>query len=135
IMLVPDTTPRAGPLAGLEGAYAVAGGRPLFVLAVDLPLVDNGVVEPLIADSIGQDAARISVAGHRDQPLCGLYGGSVGSVVKEVLSSEDRSMAHLLRRLALVERVPVDPAKLLNVNTPEDLDEALRRSGLPPSTR
>jgi molybdopterin-guanine dinucleotide biosynthesis protein A len=135
VTLVPDTTPGAGPAAGLDGAYGLANGRPLFVLAVDMPLVDSAVVMTLTADPIGEDAVRIPVAGNRDQPLCGLYGGSVDSVVTAVLDSGDRSMAQILKRVATVERVPIDPEKFLNVNTPDDLDEALRRSGLPPSTR
>lgn len=135
VVLLPDTVPGAGPLGGIDAAYGYAAGRPLVVLAVDIPLVDRKMLSLLIDTPIGPDSARIMVQGDRDQPLCGLYGSAVGAVVREVLATADRSMAQVLKRVEAVERVHTDPWKLLNVNTTEDFEEALRRSGLPPNTR
>ncbi len=134
VILLPDTVQDAGPLGGIDAAYIHAAGRPLLVLAVDMPLIDSGTLRNLIDTPIGPNAVRVMVAGDRDQPLCGLYGSAVGVVVREVLTTADKSMAQVLNRVEVVERVHADPEKLLNVNTPEDLDQALRRSGLPPNT-
>jgi molybdopterin-guanine dinucleotide biosynthesis protein A len=134
VVLLTDTVPDAGPLGGIDAAYRHAAGRPLLVLAVDMPLIDREILEHLITTPIDPQAVRIMVAGGRDQPLCGLYGSAVGMIVRETLTTVDRSMAQVLKRVETVERVLADPEKLLNVNTTEDLEQALRRSGLPPST-
>ena len=135
VVLLPDTVPGAGPLGGFDAAYGHAAGRALLVLAVDMPLVDHATLLTLVDEPISPNVARIIVAGDRDQPLCGLYGSGLGVIVREVLTTTDRSLAHVLKRIETVERVQADAEKLLNVNTAEDLEEALRRCGLPPNTR
>ncbi len=63
------------------------------------------------------------------------YGSGVSALVRKALDSDDGSLAALIKGLHRVERIEVDPETFVNVNTPEDLQDVVRRSGLPPSTR
>lgn len=136
--IVPDIEPLLGPVGGLRTALAYAAGRPVFVLACDMPWVNRQVVELLLrlppgeavsgrgADWSRRAAARVPVDGGRPQPLCGLYGAGCLAVVERALGRELRSMFELLEELE-TERLPVDrkaawyhPHLFTNVNDGED---------------
>jgi molybdenum cofactor guanylyltransferase len=126
--------PGRGPAAGILGGAAAYPGRPLLVLACDLPRVPAGLLAELV-NSPESDWALPCWAGGRE-PLCALYGPAAlarlaarverGSFALHDLEGEGGlSVRHLegedLRRFG-------DPAEIfLNLNTPEDL-ERWRRS-------
>jgi molybdenum cofactor guanylyltransferase len=116
--------PGQGPAAGILGAAAAYPGRPLLVLACDLPRVS---VE-LLAELASSDALDWAVP-RWDQglePLCALYGPAALAVLAQKglraphrLAEEDLAIRYLegdeLARFGPPEEV------FLNLNTPEDL--------------
>jgi molybdopterin-guanine dinucleotide biosynthesis protein A len=135
--VVSDRVQDRGPLAGLDAVLRYAGGRSVFVLACDLPLVGTEIVRAIVAAAAGEgrrnndpDGARawVARAGGRLQPLCGLYNGACLAVVERSLAADFLSMRELLSRIEVTEvRVPrPGTATLLNVNRPEDLELARR---------
>lgn len=71
VWLEPDE-PRH-PLAGVVEALRRAGGRPVVVLACDLPLVTGALVRDLLAVDAGGAPAVVARADGRLQPLCARY--------------------------------------------------------------
>jgi molybdenum cofactor guanylyltransferase len=69
-MSVPDG-PGKGPAAGILGAAQVFPGRPLLVLAVDIPRIPAALLEEIAGSSA--DLVIPRWAG-RLEPLCALYG-------------------------------------------------------------
>lgn len=130
-----DTVAGAGPLTGLDAAYGIADGRAVFLMAVDMPFVDDVTVRRIAEPPIAPEAARVPVTGERRQPLCAVYGGDLGSLVRQHLEGDDRSMARLLSGIEVVEYVEVDERPMVNVNTAADLEAVLRELGPPRSTR
>lgn len=61
------------PLAGIVEALRRAKGRPVVVLACDLPLVTGAQVAALVNASSGGAAVVAAQAGGRLQPLCARY--------------------------------------------------------------
>jgi molybdopterin-guanine dinucleotide biosynthesis protein A len=135
-----DERPGHGPLSGLATGLRWSvelGRRGLLVLACDLPLVTTEVLEAIIAAAHpGLDA----VVAEADvpsgvQPLCGWYAAEALSSIEDALAHGRLSVREILTRLR-VERVLVaddaDGVPLLNVNTPADLDEALRQTPASP---
>jgi molybdopterin-guanine dinucleotide biosynthesis protein A len=118
-----DPIPDAGPLAGILAALEHAAGRPVFVCAVDLPLVSASLVSSLVEPEMSAAAARVAIQSDDGtvQPLCGVYGPGVGDLIRTRLDRGHRSVFGLLAELDVVEHVPVDPHTLTNVNTPQDL--------------
>jgi len=107
------------PLTGVVHALDAAGGRPVLVLAVDLPLVTAGLLRELaLSDATGAPAV-VAVAGGELQPLCARYEPASRAVLAAALPDGRVLDAVRALRPALVEAG--DPALLANVNTPEDL--------------
>jgi molybdopterin-guanine dinucleotide biosynthesis protein A len=119
-----EREPRQHPLVGLTEALALAGGRPVLVCAVDLPLITPDLVRRLASTS--PEAGSAALASHEGeaQPLLGCY----YPTALEALRAEppNVSVRDAVARLAPTV-VEVDDAELLlNVNTRADLQRAAR---------
>jgi molybdenum cofactor guanylyltransferase len=103
------------PVAGLVHALRAAKGRPVVVLACDLPLVPPSLVRLVARSPLdGRRAAHV-----RGQPLCGRY---EPSALRDLMDAPAGArLTDVVAALGprLVEPLGVDD--LLNVNTPEDL--------------
>jgi molybdopterin-guanine dinucleotide biosynthesis protein A len=131
-----DDPSGSGPLGGVASGLRWAGelGRSgLLVLACDLPLVSSALVGAL-ADAARTDVdAVVPAVGSQTQPLCAWYAVGVLPTVEERLARGQRSMHGLLEHLR-VQRLRWAPegrageVELLNVNRPEDLEDARRHA-------
>ncbi len=115
------------PLAGIVEALSRAGGRPVVVLACDLPLVSPGLVRDLVAADAGLAPAVLVQAGGRLQPLCARYEPQA----LELLRGFDPGGRTVEQVQALGPALlEADPALLRNVNDAEQLaqvEELLNR--------
>jgi molybdopterin-guanine dinucleotide biosynthesis protein A len=121
--------PGRGPAAGILGAAAAYPGRPLLVLACDLP----GVPAALLADLAGSTACDFAVPRWRGgvEPLCALYGPAALVVLSEnvggglhaphLLAGDGRLAVRFLEGDLLPRFGPPEEV-FLNLNTPEDLE-------------
>jgi molybdopterin-guanine dinucleotide biosynthesis protein A len=133
--------PGRGPAAGLLGAVRAAPGRPLLVLACDLPGVPAGLLAALAGRAERADPAGGSAEGGPDlvlprwargvEPLVGWYGPRALSALAAQVAAGEYSLGRLVERAGLAvawledEALESfgDPEELFrNVNTPEDLD-------------
>lgn len=126
VHVLPDRLPGHGPLAGLDAAFSYAGGRSVFVLALDMPFVSSSTVHALIDPRPDAMGATIAKSEGRVQPLCGIYGSGLAERVRDIVGSGDRSMARLLDALDDVRWVEVDARSTMNINSVEDLEAALK---------
>jgi molybdopterin-guanine dinucleotide biosynthesis protein A len=120
---VPDLRTGCGPAGGIEAAllHARASGHEgAFVLACDLPLVDETTVRAVLS-SLGDSLAAVPVHddGSRVEPLCAVYRVECLPVLARALDGGRYAARELL---AAVGGVPValSGAVFLNVNTPAD---------------
>lgn len=128
---VRDTVIGAGPLAGLQAALTAGGGRPVAVLAVDMPAVDAAWFHRLWAKC---RAGVGAVARHEDgyEPLAAIFPGEALPEVAARLARGERSMQELVRalvrrrRLKVVRLAEAERWRVANWNRPED---AWPRSG------
>jgi molybdopterin-guanine dinucleotide biosynthesis protein A len=120
---VPDRKTGLGPLAGVEAALLSAferGCDGAFVLACDMPLVDERTVRAVVAALGDGRAAAPAPDGGRDiEPLCAAYRVSCLPVVVRALE-EGRLAAHELFAAVRGRTVALPTERFLNVNTPED---------------
>ncbi|MFV1999716.1 MAG: molybdenum cofactor guanylyltransferase [Acidimicrobiia bacterium] len=131
---VTDVIAHGGPLSGLDAVYRRAEGKAVFLLAVDLPFVDAGVIREIAGPGVESTGTRVPVTRGRLQPLCALYGADLGPHVRDHLESDDRSMFGFIASIEDVDLVEMDPDVFENVNTAEELSAALKRFGQHRST-
>jgi molybdenum cofactor guanylyltransferase len=128
VTIIPDRVPDSGPLGGIDAALEAANGRPLLLLACDLPNVTTPFLQYLISQLSGADAVvpRTERGYH---PLCAAYAASCRVPVRQRLDAGLLRVQDLLGELTVRvmdtrELAPFGGANhlLANVNTQVDLD-------------
>jgi molybdopterin-guanine dinucleotide biosynthesis protein A len=124
-----EATETVHPAAGIAEALRRAAGRPVLVLACDMPLVPPGLLLDL-----AQRRAALAVprAGERFHPLCARYEQSLLAPLEQAVAAGE-ALQDVIAGLApeLITEAELeafgDPETILfNVNTPADLERAER---------
>jgi molybdopterin-guanine dinucleotide biosynthesis protein A len=98
----------------------------IFVLSVDTPFVHQVIIDKLIgALDDNYDAIIVRTPGGI-HPLCGIYSRTLEKPLLKMLQEDDHKLGKLLKN-AKVNYIDIaDEDALLNMNTPEDYDKALK---------
>ena len=122
--LAPESQPGSGPLAALADGVAAlrrAGfSGPALVLSTDLPRIDTATLMTL-ARWPGASSVVPLLAG-RPQPLCARWSAAHLDAVTDMVAAGERSMQALLARSGITLTGAIDPRKLSDADTPEELD-------------
>lgn len=115
------------PTAGFVNAFRyLKDDNMIFVMSVDTPFVHQAIIDKCItlADH-HYDAIIIRTPGGT-HPLCGLYSRSLEKPLMSMLHKGDHKLSRLLDN-AKVHYIDIDDEEaLLNMNTPEDYQKALK---------
>jgi len=97
-----DAFPGAGPLAGLHAGLKHSKTDRCFVLACDMPLASDQLIQDVVARSQhSHSAAVIPAGGGRLQPLCGVYStGLLDSLERFMTERTHRPVFAYLDRIA-----------------------------------
>ena len=132
--IIADEPSIAGPLGGLVSALffgAKSGCEFVLTIPADMPFLPLNLLERLLRE-IGQHGCAIAGSGGHAHPVCGLWRTSALDHVAGYLTTEKRSLNGFAARIGCQDvewpRQPLDP--FYNINTNEDLAEALRRAGI-----
>jgi len=127
--VIADDASGHGPLAGIATALRVADGRPVIVLAWDMPFVSPELlIELRRRGSAGVDAV-VPLHGGQREPLCAWYAADAAAVCRRLLESGERravALAENLPRVAWLEDADLaalgDPQRMFtSVDTPDAL--------------
>jgi molybdopterin-guanine dinucleotide biosynthesis protein A len=111
------------PLAGILHALGLSRGRPVLVVAADMPFVTPAFLGELAARPLRGAAAAVPRSDGRLQPLCALYTTSAASLLRAAMARGDSASAAVEMLGAVVVDVE-DPRPFFNVNGPDDLLQA-----------
>jgi len=111
------------PVFGVHRAL-IDAGRKCFILAVDYPLITSALLGDL-AERFEASMARMLVPWSEGYPhvLCAGYSHALLPVIEARISRRQYDLRGLA---AGAESVPCEGFELMNVNTPEELEEAER---------
>jgi molybdenum cofactor guanylyltransferase len=133
--VVPDRLPNAGALGGVYTALCEAAGSHVLVVACDLPFLTAPLLGRLMALADDRCDAVVPRTADGRQPLCAVYARRLAEQVRRQIESGRLKIQDLLAAIRVLELgpddiAPFDPDGLLflNVNTPDDLDRAVRLS-------
>lgn len=129
---VTDEKEGSGPLGGLVAALrvaAAAGAEVAFVCATDMPLIEAGLVDELVAGLTDSTDAVIAHDAQRDHPMAGVYRTRVADTLEGLVDAGELRMGAAIDAVH-TRRVSVsDENWLTNVDAPEDLHR-LRATGV-----
>ncbi|MCX7640595.1 MAG: molybdenum cofactor guanylyltransferase [Pyrinomonadaceae bacterium] len=124
-----DAIKDRGALGGIYTSLKFSSSPLTLVLAVDLPLVEPSFICRLIRAAIEMDTdATVSIDEKGFiQPLCAIYRTDkcLPKAEKLILERENASVKDFLAELSMV-KVTSKTKQLLNVNTTEEYEEALK---------
>ncbi len=123
---IPDLRHDAGPLAGLEAAFARAPEAAWLVTACDLPLLTSSVLQCLreARDPDREATCFISRFDGKPEPLCTIYEPASAKALAHNLSKKTYCARRFLSSLDRRELDLPEKSALDNCNRPEDLQEA-----------
>lgn len=133
---VEDAYGEIGPMSGVLSAMDQEPGAAWFVLACDLPYINELAVRELLD---GREPNRMATAFMASdgffEPLCAIYEPRSALLLKERLAAGRYSLRDVLTDADVRMVCPPEDRMLTNVNTPEDLEEvrarlAAERAGL-----
>ena len=138
ILSVPDVYPQWGALGGVHAALTACKRDWAIVVACDLPFVTSGLFHHLASLRLDHDAVVPVQQDGRPQPLAALYRvDPCLQTATELIESGHRRPLDLLetvqtRWVAFAEIRNLDQAEqfFVNINTPEDYDDAIRGHSL-----
>jgi molybdopterin-guanine dinucleotide biosynthesis protein A len=128
-VLIADENPGEGPVGGLLSAFRIARGRPVFISAVDVPMLTPDVIRSLAEPLATGTTVRIAQVDGEDQPLVGVYGPGVEELVRARFEAGTRSVLGVLDGLDNIDRIEIHSDELFNVNDQADYDRLIERYG------
>jgi len=129
-----DRTDDDGAIAGLLAGLVHAGGRPVLLLAVDLPLVPVALLQSL-AEELADGDGIVPLSPRGPEPLCAAYGPACLPAIRRCLARREKKMTAFWPGVRVRTLPPPalvrfgDPETMfINVNEPADLRRAARLS-------
>jgi molybdopterin-guanine dinucleotide biosynthesis protein A len=132
--VVEDVYRDCGPLGGIHAALSASIAEQNLILAVDLPFLEVYFLEYLIAEaSKSQAMVTVPDVGGKFQPLCAIYRSDFLSLAEDALRNHQNKIDLLFTAIETriiredeLTRSGFSSEMFRNLNTPEDLKDALR---------
>jgi molybdenum cofactor guanylyltransferase len=136
LRVIGDDLPGQGPLAGIAAALDKARTPTVFVVACDVPDIDQRFLRRLLAEARRADCAAPRRADGKWEPLFSAWSRSALPAVRAALAEGKRKIDAVFPRVRTTAVDLVDGAWLRNLNTPRDVADYLARrdDANPPST-
>ena len=127
--LICDETPETlyAPTAGFQAVFNTLGEEQLFIISVDTPFIGEQEISALLEqDDDGLDAviAKTTTGTH---PLCGIYHRSLLPAFEKMIQEKKHRLGQLLQRANTRYLLFDDEAPFMNLNHPQEYQEALSR--------
>jgi molybdopterin-guanine dinucleotide biosynthesis protein A len=135
---VPDRLPGKGPLGGIDAALGHYAGQKKAVLFLpcDLPAVTSKEISSLLESCA--DTPKSIVYAHTadgiEHPLCAVVAVDECDAVRTALEDKKLSVRRLWQELDGKQVEFADSAAFVNVNTSEDLERYVLKTGRTPSS-
>lgn len=121
----PDLHPGLGPLAGLESGLTHAGTYWILLAACDMPLIDGGLIKPLLDGMEKYDAVFYETE-RGLEPLFALYNKKFLPVILEMMADKNYALHHIPSKIKShiinLRKKPAAANLLKNFNNPDDLN-------------
>jgi molybdopterin-guanine dinucleotide biosynthesis protein A len=125
--IIPDNYTLHSPLAALISVFENLDVSEVFILSVDAPFVDKNVIGRLMKEERKNYDSVVAESPNGTEPLCGIYRRSILAEAKRMLEKDRHRLTALLESVATKRVKFENKAPFLNLNHPEEYQEALIR--------
>jgi molybdopterin-guanine dinucleotide biosynthesis protein A len=122
IWVEPDS-PRH-PVTGIVHALELAEGRPVMIVAADMPFVTAELIRAIASRDPGPAPAVVAARGGVLQPLLGCYQPAARELLVTLINHPEIRLTDAVTALGPRLHEVADHEALFNVNTPDDLLQA-----------
>ncbi len=130
---LPDLRPGLGPIGGIHAALHAHPHAAWLVLAVDLPFLDAGTLQQLIARRAPQRLATAFRSSHdgKPEPLCAIFEPAARAPIDAWIAADRLCPRRFLAEADVELLTLARPEALDNINTAAEYDAALARLAHP----
>ena len=121
-----DKTPVSSPLIGLLSILESIEENEVFVLSVDAPFVDKGVIDKILNNDNSSYDVIVAKSPSGIQPLCGLYKKSILPFIYSQLDANDHKLKSLLKHAQAHYVTFHEDLPFTNLNHPHEYEKALK---------
>lgn len=126
-----DILKARGPMTGILSSMVSADAPEIFVVACDMPFVNEKLVSMLINKYNGQNAL-VPLFHGESQPLLGIYSKRIALLMEDSISKDERSMKRLLQKIDvefleedIIRDVDPEGRSFVNINTMDDFKKMI----------
>ena len=129
LKLISDSYAISSPMVALVSVLEKLDDSAVFVLSVDIPLVDDKIINTLLKryQEVEQKPDILIAKSDRGiEPLCAIYSQSILSTAKELLDSDIHRMRALMEKTHVETISFEDTDKFSNLNTQQEYEISIR---------
>ena len=133
--IVVDTFPDSGPVGGILTGLTTLGAGSHLVVGCDMPGLNSNILQLLLKASTPDWDAIVPEINQLPEPLCAVYRHTAAPKLLSYLETGEYSARNALAQLKtkrvgedVLRRIDPQLISFSNVNTPEDLEEFLKKT-------
>jgi molybdopterin-guanine dinucleotide biosynthesis protein A len=127
VNIIEDCFEEASPLVGLISIFETLNVDEVFILSVDAPFVSQDIIDKLYREAKKESPIIVAESSSGIEPLCGIYRRSILKRAKEALALNHHRLLSLFDDVGGQKVKIKDSDVFMNLNHPEDYEEALKR--------
>jgi len=112
------------PTAGFCSVFESLNEEKFFVLGVDMPFVDKGIIYKLIEQDKDINDATLAFTSNGIESLCGIYHRSLFTEFQKMLREDNHKLRYLLKTVQSDLVSFEENEKFLNLNEPQQYQKA-----------
>ena len=128
ISVLVDHLQNIGPIAALDSAFREDPNSAWLIVACDMPLVDQTVIETLVKHRNPNKNATAFWHNEDDipEPMLSIWEPSMYPIIQEAIQNKKHSLMKMLKKADVEKVYPTTEKALLNINTKEAFQTFLK---------
>lgn len=123
--IILDKSPIYSPMVALNSIFEYLNEEKIFIISVDMPLIELNTIFKIIDFSIKSDYEIVIAKDDKNSHnLCGVFDKSIKSKIEDCLKKDIHKINYLIKNSNFYEFYFENSHQFLNINYPNDYEKA-----------